>query len=234
MDQQQPNRFEEQAREAKNATRKLKKRMLIAIACMVVFAVIAVPLIQFLDNWEQEKKQNNAEQNRLPPTSITFYTPDYDCDIMKEQEYLDLNRTIYYCDERSGVTEVLDESNYQKYGDAVPVLVDMIEAIIYGNADAYNDLFSENYYANNKPEYEFTMQRVYDIMLTRVNETTVNDEKLGAYTQYEFEVEYKIHKNDGTFRIDIGHDESRTQYFILSDSTSDAVLIDQILTYNYQ
>jgi hypothetical protein len=65
-----------------------------------------------------------------------------------------------------------------------------------------------------------------------MNETIIAGEK-GKYTQYEYEVEYKIRLNDGTFRTDIGHDESKKQYFILSDSVSDDVLIDQILDYNY-
>jgi hypothetical protein len=47
-------------------------------------------------------------------------------------------------------------------------------------------------------------------------------------------VEYRIRNNNGTFRTDIGHDESRKQYFVLSDSTSRDVLIDQILGYKYR
>jgi hypothetical protein len=77
------------------------------------------------------------------------------------------------------------------------------------------------------------MQRIYDIKFTKVSETTVPGEK-GKYTQYEYEVEYKISRNDGLFRTDIGSDESKKQYFILSDSTSENVLIDQILDYNYR
>ena len=55
-----------------------------------------------------------------------------------------------------------------------------------------------------------------------------------AYTQYVFTVEYKIHKNNGTFRTDIGLDESRRQYFVLSDSTGKEVLIDQIRNVQYK
>ena len=85
-----------------------------------------------------------------------------------------------------------------------------------------------------EPEPPFTMQQVYDILITRVAVTDVVDEKLGKYTQYEYTVEYKIHKNNGTFRTDLGHDDSRKQYFILSDSTGSEVLIDQILGYQYK
>ena len=77
------------------------------------------------------------------------------------------------------------------------------------------------------------MQRLYDIKFTLVNETEKSDER-GKYTQYEYEVEYKIQLNDGTFRTDIGHDESKKQYYILSDSVAGKVLIDQILNFNYR
>ena len=215
---------------AKESTRKLKRNMLIVIISMVIFAVIAFPLIGFLDKLQTGGAEE--ETPKLPPSSIIFATPDYEYDIMKDPDYLQLNRRIYYCDERSGMTEELTDKTVTGYGPAAVVLRDFINTIIAGDADAYNALFSSNYYANHDPEAPFTMQRLYDIKLTKINESIVSGES-GKYTQYEFEVEYKIRLNDGTYRTDIGHDESKKQYFILSDSTSEEVLIDQILEFNY-
>lgn len=229
MDQENQN-FEEQSRMAKESTRKLKRNMLIVIISMVIFAVIAFPLIGFLDKLQTGGAEE--ETPKLPPSSIIFATPDYEYDIMKDPDYLQLNRRIYYCDERSGMTEELTDKTVTGYGPAAVVLRDFINTIIAGDSDAYNDLFSSNYYANHDPEAPFTMQRLYDIKLTKINESIVSGES-GKYTQYEFEVEYKIRLNDGTYRTDIGHDESKKQYFILSDSTSEDVLIDQILEFNY-
>jgi len=150
--------------------------------------------------------------------------------IMEEPGYLAMDRTVYYCDEQYGITEALDDKNRAEFGPAVAVLCEMIERIIAGDADGYNDLFSSNYYENNDPEPPFTMQQVYDIKLTKVKEMQTSQ----GYTQYEFDVEYRIRHNNGTFRTDIDEGESRKQYFVLSDSTSKKVLIDQILGYNYQ
>ena len=231
MDQQNQS-FAEQAEQAREATRKLKRKMIIVIVCMVAFAVIAIPLIQILDNLAQGGNPTGDHSPSLRPNG-NFYEPDYECNIMLDPEYLELNRRVYHCDERSGLTEELTEKNMPNYGEAAAVLCDMLNAVIMGNADAYNELFSTNYFANHDPESPFTMQRIYDIKLTKVSESTVAS-KTGKYTQYEYEVEYKIRRNDGTFRTDIGQDESKKQYFILSDSTSDTVLIDQILEYNYK
>ena len=230
MDHQNQN-FEEQSRAARESTRRLKRNMIIVLVCMVAFAVVAIPLINILD-----KLQSDASEEETTKQTGNFFipaTPDYEYDIMQDEEYLQLNRRIYHCDERSGLTEELTDKNIGGYGPAARVLREAINAIIAGDADAYNSLFSDNYYANNEPESPFTMQRLYDIKITKVNETIKSGEK-GKYTQYEYEVEYKIRLNDGTFRTDIGHDESKKQYFILSDSVTGDVLIDQILPYNYR
>lgn len=230
MDHQNQN-FEEQSRAARESTRRLKRNMIIVLVCMVAFAVVAIPLINILD-----RLQSDASEEETTKQTGSFFipaTPDYEYDIMQDEEYLQLNRRIYHCDERSGLTEELTDKNIGGYGPAARVLREAINAIIAGDADAYNALFSDNYYANNEPESPFTMQRLYDIKITKVNETIKSGEK-GKYTQYEYEVEYKIRLNDGTFRMDIGHDESKKQFFILSDSVTGDVLIDQILPYNYR
>ena len=230
MDHQNQN-FEEQSRAARESTRRLKRNMIIVLVCMVAFVVVAIPIINILD-----RLQSDASEEETTKQTGNFFipaTPDYEYDIMQDEEYLQLNRRIYHCDERSGLTEELTDKNIGGYGPAARVLREAINAIIAGDADAYNSLFSDNYYANNEPESPFTMQRLYDIKITKVNETIKSGEK-GKYTQYEYEVEYKIRLNDGTFRVDIGHDESKKQFFILSDSVTGDVLIDQILDYNYR
>lgn len=227
MDQQNQS-FEEQSRQARESTRRLKRNMIVVLVCMVVFAVVAIPLINMLDGLQNGGEEE--ETKKLPPSSIIFATPDYEYDIMQDQDYLQLDRRIYHCS--SGTTDVLTDKNISGYGAAAEILREYINAVIAGDADALNALFSENYFANHEAEPPFTMQRLYDIKLTKNNETLVVGEK-GKYTQYEYEVEYKIRLNDGTFRTDIGHDESKKQYFVLSDSVTGEVLIDQILEYNY-
>ena len=230
MDQNNLN-FEEQSRIAKESTRRLKRNMIIVLVCMVAFAIISIPIINFLS--QVQDKGGKGEETKPPSSTIIFATPNFDYNILEDEEYLSLNRRIYLCDERYGITEELTDKNITAYGAAAVVLRDAINALIAGDADAYNALFSENYYATHKPESAFTMQRIYDIKFTLVKETEKVGEK-GNYTQYEYEVEYKIQLNDGTFRTDIGHDESRKQYFVLSDSVTGEVLIDQILNYVYR
>jgi hypothetical protein len=224
----EPQNFEEQSRQARESTKRLKRRMIIVIACLAVFTVIAIPLISFLERVETAGTPEEVETKK--ESTIIFHNPDWDLDIMRDPGYLAMNRTVYYCDIQYGMTVALDEKNQNNYGPAVVVLNRMIELIIQGDADGYNKLLSKNYFENHDPEPPFTMQQLYDIKLTKIKETEIS----AGYTQYEFEVEYRIRNNDGTFRTDIDDGESRKQYFILSDSTGKEVLIDQILGYNYK
>lgn len=227
------NRFEAEARRAGESLRKLKRRILIIAAGMAAFAILALILLPVLDRIADTAKE---EETTARPNTVIYYDPDYDYDIMQDEEYLGLDRYIYYKDARTNETIILLDHEIQGYGPAMVTLKTMIDAIIAGDHETYNSLFSSNYFAVEGREEEppFTMQQVYDILITRVEVTDVVDEKLGKYTQYEYTVEYKIHKNNGTFRTDLGHDDSRKQYFILSDSTGSKVLIDQILGYQYK
>ena len=225
---QEPMHFVEQSRQAQESTRKLKRRMIAVIICLAVFAVIAIPLISYLDNLEKQQSVEELESKK--ESTIIFYEPEWELDIMKEPAYLALDRTVYYSDTQYGITVALDQKNINNYGPAVEVLNRMIQYIINGDADGYNLLLSENYLENNDFEAPFTMQQLYDIKLSKIQETNVD----GRYMQYEFEVEYRIRNNNGTFRTDIGSHEIKKQYIILSDSTSNDVLIDQILGYNYK
>ncbi len=235
--QNQSNALEEESRQTREATQRLKKKILIVFAGMIVFAIIALLLIAWIDGMEQDKNNSDEEETKNPPTTIIYYDPDYEYDIMQDEEYLGLDRYIYYKNSRTNETIIIEDKAIQNnnYGPAVQVLKKMIDAIIAGDHEAYNALFSDNYFAvpGRAPEEPFTMQQVYGIKFTVMNEFDTSDEQFGRYTQYEFIVEYKIHKNNGTFVVGLDHDTTRRQYFVLSDSVTDQVLIDQVSEYGY-
>ena len=220
-----------QSSETKARADRLKRTILIVFAGMLLFAVIAIPVLRQLEGISGNRDEE--ETKRKQPT-IIFVTPDYDYDIMKDEEYLNLNRYVMYADNDTGLNIMLDDKNIGNYGPAVAVLNEMLRCIIMGDNEGYNELFSTAYYADNEPEPPFTMQQLYDIQLTKMEVNQMQPDKGKAYTQYVFTVEYKIHKNNGTFRTDIGLDESRRQYFVLSDSTGKEVLIDQIRNVQYK
>ena len=225
--------IEQAAIDSARHTKKMKKRIIIVFAAMILFAVIYFAVSSIIT----QVKEKQDEETSYRPNTIIFYEADYDYNIMNDKGYLALDRRPYLCDEANGVTISVEEDQIDKQDEGFRLLCDMVQCIIRGDHEGYNALFSENYYAveDNIPEDGFTMQQVYDIKFTkkRISEHTEGDI---SYTQYEYEVEYKIRKNNGTFRTDIGSDAARTQYFVISDSTKvdgkQVVLIDRILNYN--
>ena len=115
---QESHNFEEMSRQAREANRRLKKRMVIVLACLMAFAVIAIPLISYLDSLE---KKENEEKETKKESTIIFYEADWDLNIMEEPGYLAMDRTVYYCDEQYGITEALDDKNRAEFGPAVAV-----------------------------------------------------------------------------------------------------------------
>ena len=223
------NQFEEDRRRAAEASRKLKRRIVIGLALAVVFAAVAIPLISFLNKSSDDSGNASVQKPPKNPTVI-FATPDYDreVDIRSDPSYLKLNRAVRL--KRGQYTVVITENDLQSLSPAVGVLYKLIEAIIDGDAEDYNALFSDRYYAQDgaDPEDPFTMQRVYDIVIEEIREQSVTDATDGQYVEYIYSVEYKINRNDGTYRVDIGHDAAKPQYFMLTDRGGD-VKIDRLV-----
>lgn len=224
---------EQAAIDSARQAKRMKKRIIIVFLAMILFAVIYFTVSSIIT----QVKEKQEEETSYRPNTIIFYEADYEYNIMKDKDYLDLDRRPYLCDEANGVTVSVEEDQLDKQDEGFRLLYDMVQCIIRGDHEGYNALFSENYYAveDNIPEDGFTMQQVYDIKFTKKRISEHTDGGIN-YTQYEYEVEYKIRKNNGTFRTDIGSDAARTQYFVISDSTKvdgeQTVLIDRILGYN--
>ena len=190
--------------------------IVIAVLCGVIaLLVITSLLIDFI----QSKKSTEDE------IDYNFYSADYEENIYEDEKYLELisGEFIRYCDSTTNLTLGIDRETAAGQGSAVEFLVDMIYDIIEGDATGYNKKFSKKYYENNSPKDAFTMQKVYDVIIT-----FISTEKGDDYTKYLYCVEYKIYHNNGTFRRDIG-DGSKKQYIMLTD-TSGEVLIDSIST----
>ena len=213
--------------------KKMKKRVIIVFAAMLAFAILYFAVSAIVAEVQRQKEEDTGYR----PNTIIFHNADYDYNILKDKDYLALDRRPYFCDEATGVTISIEDEELSKQDAGFRLLYDMVQCIIKGDNKGYNALFSSNYYAveENLPEEEFTMQQIYDIKFTKVRISEQTDGEIN-YTQYEYEVEYKIRKNNGTFRTDIGSDAARTQYFVMSDSTKvngeQVVLIDRILGYN--
>ena len=236
-------------RSAREQTKKLKKIIIITFCAMLAFVVVYFIFTTFFSQaftetlygyfpWLEDLVTGGAgNEYQGNDFTILFYPIDYDYDIMKDKEYLGLDRKIYYYADKTqlGTMLELDDSNRDKQARGVVLLCDMVESIIMGDADAYNACFSDYYFEHKgvEPDPGFTMTQLYEIKITNFGEQKITDKKLGTYTEYHFVLEYKIHKNNSTFRNDIGSDGSAATYIIITDRNGKLLIEDMFYGYRF-
>ncbi|NLW73775.1 MAG: hypothetical protein GX057_02610 [Clostridiales bacterium] len=207
-------------RGGREETRKLKRIILCCFAAMLLFVILyfsAAPLINMIAKMLEERDKDVYNPTRQ---TIIFHTPDYNENIYDDEYYMGLDRSIYYRELDTGVTVAIEAEDYDSYDESVRFMVDFVNYIIAGDAESYNACFEEAYFEveGNDEKEAFTMQKLYNILITKISET-----KDG----YLFTLEYMIKDNNGTFRTDIGSDASRKQYITLTDKTG-KLLIEKI------
>lgn len=187
----------------KNA-RKMILRVFIVVFAVLLGLCIILGALALVDHFLKKGKTHD-------PDDLT--EPDYSANIFEDEAYNKLNRAVYYLEYGNG--EELNETNYDRVGIASEFFYHYFDAIIRGQADVYRSMLTDEYVKSNDVPERFTMQRLYDIRVDQcqsVSKTTYHGAETGVYY---FEVQYKIYKNDGTFRDDIGSNQAITQYYEL-------------------
>ena len=161
---------------------------------------------------------------------MDFAPADYEENIFEDQEYLALIEKgfIDYTDYATNITLGIDYASAIDHGEDVQFMVDYIYAIIAGDAEEYNNFFSDEYYKKNEPKEKFTMQKLYEVNISKVSVTQKSDKSGNTYNEYQYIVKYKILDNNGTFRNDF-NSGTKEQYIFFTNKTGD-FLIDRIST----
>ena len=73
------------------------------------------------------------------------------------------------------------------------------------------------------------MQKIYEPIFTEVKKELIRENDQEFY-RYDIKVEYKIMRNDGTFRSDIASDSIKPQNFIIEER-NETVKIIQVVNY---
>ena len=201
-------------------SKKMKRKLLFVLGGVLAGILLLVGVMALVNHLATPSAPTPPELN------ITFYDP-YPGDIMQNKDYLELDRRVEYCDNPSGYGQKVSvtEENREEFDANVLFLCDYVQTIIDGDCNAYNAMFNDAYFKKNDPQEAFTPQMVYDI-------------KLRYYTQESrdlitYRLDYKIYRNDGNFRRDIGSDASRPQYVTLRISEDGVIAIERLITeYN--
>lgn len=194
------NNKKDEALDVKTQKRKLKIIILSVFGAFLLLLCICIIIM----NIPQSKTLGTDYTDAL--TDYKFYPVVYE-NIFKDPDYTEQMRQINYADVSEGIREyVITEDNINDFDASVLFMYNYIQYIINGEVGKYNACFSDAYYEKVYPKESFTMQRLYDINLYKVDVQNEN-----GYAVYIFKLDYKILKNNGSFRRDISSDTSRTK-----------------------
>lgn len=211
--------------EEKAAKQAKKKKMIIGIAVVALLGGVSWVLLENPQIFEPKNENKVTSMYSDELKSYIFYPTDYNLDVTADETYMGLDRYVYY--KNGGETFAVTDGNYAQYGKAVAFFGDYFETVIAGDTETYNTYFTDHYYESNEPYIQFAPQMLYDILIEQLSETQNQD----GTVIYTFNVSYKIHRNDGTFRNDIDSNASKTLYYELIEDATGTVKIDRITYY---
>lgn len=214
-----------ETKDAKTERNKQKKGIIIAFALMLSVILVwyaVIPGVNYVVNAVKQSKKSEYTSDYMDHIkSFAFYPADYTEDITKDDEYMQKNRYISY--QKGGDTYIITDGDYSGYDSTVEFFARYFDTVINGNYEEYDSYFTDKYFEEQSNKESFTPQKLYDIVVRFKGTSTVD----GAVS-YIYYVDYKIFKNNGTFRNDIESDSSRTLVYELYVYDDGNILINYI------
>ena len=205
---------------------KMRKKFLPILAIILTVMIVIPTVLTLILQGLQKDDTSGGVQDVIYP-DYYFHKP-YDGNILEYDAYLSLNRNVEFYDNIMGygMMELITENS----GDRrLKFIHQFLMTVINGDAEHYNTLFNENYYQNNAPQADFEQQMLYAMKVYFYSsEELGNGEHL-----YTYALDYKIRKNNGTYRRDILSDEIRTQFIVLHTYSDGSILIENLVLKKY-
>lgn len=177
--------------------------IVICIAALLVAAAVWI-IIKIASNKSDPRTPYTADVYDLDPNRFALYDPDSPS-IFEDDSYLELDRALHV---RNGGEEYTVTETDSSASAAELFMIGYFDALAHGDTEKYNAMFSDAYYETHDKQPDFSEQRVYDIHISLLG-------SVDGDSKVSYMVDYKIKKNNGTFRRDIYSDSSRPLIFDL-------------------
>lgn len=201
-----------------------RKKLIIAIAVLTALAALSYVLTLYPDLFtKKDDSPKSMYSDKI--VSYSFYESDYGLDVTTVPEYMELDRAIHY--KVGNVSTLLTDNDIDGSDASVKFFRTYFDALRRGDWEEYNTYFTDEYYKSNDPYTIFAPQMIYGIEIELVSLTPKED----GTTVYDYNVDYMIFRNDGTFRNDMGSDASKKLYYELIEYPDGSVKIDLISYY---
>lgn len=140
-------------------------------------------------------------QSQGEDAPIKFANVDWNEDIFRNERWLERNRQIMFGD--ASFQQALTAENASSTGKAARLFYDYFNTVIHGDAEAYPSYFTQDYDGRLLLPSAFTMQKLYNIQVLRVDDLQDLDEDTASLKLVNYYVTYEILENNGTFRDDL-------------------------------
>ena len=181
--------------------------MTTALIVVCALALVAI-IVLFLTREKPPEKATPYTADVYDPYSFAPNDPDAPS-IFDDPDYLSLDRSLHV---NNGIEEyTLTDASSDLADGETAFFVRYFDALSHGASELYDSMFTNAYYEKYLAQTDFSEQRVYDIHLTRLSDS-------GSGQSAYFLVEYKIARNNGSFRRDIASDASRPVVFEIVSS----------------
>ena len=210
-----------QKEEARERSKRLRKKVIPILSCALVL-LIGLPILLTVILQNLQKDINDTALSG-DDSDYFFYEP-YDGDIMAYDVYLKLDREIGYYDNMKGYG-MLDVVTPAHENANLRLIYRYLQSIIAGNAEEYNSLFHQDYFKTHSAQSEFAQQMLYDMRIYLYSSEEVGNSE----TLYSYCLDYRIYKNNGEFRRDIGSDMIRSVFLVLREDAAGNVSIENLV-----
>ncbi len=170
---------------------------------------------------------NTGTNDRVPV--YKYYDPDWESDILNDPDYTALKGDIFYAPNDSEMFSVGKEEYLNKGGKGLLFMANYVNAVIAGDHETLNKMFTDSFLKENGLYEDFTEQRLYDIKIKKYHYANPKYENSNIKDEY-YIITYKIDRNDGLFRDDIGQEGELAQLFEVFIFDDGTVLADNIIS----
>lgn len=209
-------------RNTENKSKKAVAVILIFMAAVLLLSLIFLIIVPFFTGSLKAPDKRSGG-------NITFYPADYEHNIFGDEEYMQEERRILYTE--GGQSRFLTEEEYNINDNPVLLFLSKyFEFLINGDAENLKACYSDRMVKALDLPDAITMQRLYDINIEYISVADKVGKGGDEYYEYQYKIDYKIMRNDGTFRRDIESRSSKPQYFVIKYNMDNIEITDVINT----
>ena len=182
---------------------KNKKGILVVFFVVLIFLLVAVTVIFLFEKNTADNSDNEKNDE------IHYHLPSYDENIFENKAYIEFQRDLIYA--IGGVEQIYSYDEIDEVDGECKFFLSYFQSVINGEYEKYPDFFLEGAL---KEEPKFTMQMIYEPYVKFHSES--KDEVDGEEVLLRnFIVQYKIFKNNGTFRKGVSSNTAIPQIYQL-------------------